>query len=85
MTTINIKTESPRENWTFLYSFFAFSLITLALTLNMFALPGPYKIAIFYAGFLLLTLPLLNRWLGQKFTLAWYKTEKGALKFLALL
>ncbi len=98
MTIINIKSGSSldsryqildtrprRDNWPFLYSFFAFTLLTLGLALNMFALPGPYKIGIFYAGFLAAMPILLSAWSRQRLTLGWQKAQAGALKLMALL
>ncbi len=83
MTTY-IKTKQP-ENWPFLYGFFGFTLLTFGLALQQFALPGPYKIGLFYLGFLTAMPILLHAASRRGLTLAWGKAQKGALKLLALL
>lgn len=95
MTTINIKSSSrpttyhlrptSAESWPFLYSFFGMFLLTLVLSLQMFDLPGPYKIAIFYLGFLAAMPSLLHASSRRRLTLGWQKTQKGALRLIALL
>jgi hypothetical protein len=87
MTTIQVKTERRDvESWAFFYAFFAATLATMPVILRMFEIAWPYKIALFYIGFLLSAWFSLLSPTGQRaLRLLQGGIQKGAVKFAALL
>ncbi len=87
MTFLNIKTEHrDTESWAFFYGFFFATLAAMPLLLAQFDFAWPYKIALFYVGFLLSAWVSLLSSTGQRaLRVLQHGVQKSALKFAALL